>query len=101
MIVVNIFAPWATPFSNIVFVALCLSTIYIRPLILYRQNKIALLGAGLVIGLLAVSAILKILEIQTIHKPNYFLIIASSLMVSWIVVKFAQKRMGSILLNKP
>lgn len=86
-------------FSNILFVILGLAIFFIRPLILYRNNIVGLVGCGMVLGLLTVSGCHKILDIKTQTHQDYLLLFVSFLLIAWIVVRYSQKRMNSILLS--
>ena len=86
--------------ANILFVILGVATIFIRPLILYHNNIIGLVGCGMVLGLLTVNGCHKILDIKTQTHQDYLLFFVSSLIIAWIVVRYAQKRTSSILLSK-
>lgn len=85
-------------YLNIMFVILSIGTLYIRPLILYRQNIIGLLGCGLLLGLFLTSASYKILQLKIDTHQDYIWFLTSSFFIAWIIMKFAQKRISYLLL---
>lgn len=99
-IFLGIFQSSIVSYINLMFSAFCFAIMYIRPIVMYRQNKIALAGNSSVLSSIFLKGFYAVLSMELNTGANIFLFVTISIIFAIILYLYQVKRIKTILLTE-
>ncbi len=97
-IFICIYQPTIISYLSLLFCAFCFAIMYIRPIVMYRQNKVSLAGTSFILSSIFLNGIYTIFSIPIDTGSNIFLFILICFIFAIILYLYQASRIKKILL---